>query len=388
MTLEQPQLCPVVSPHCYNEEKQPPIVFGAGKMEIQVSIMRTIKEKGAGRMKFALAVGVAMVSLMGAQAAQAYQAYVTAPAPILTGPSADYPPVVYLRGGEPVEVYGCLDGYEWCDIQFREFRGWFDADQLTYAYEGRRVPLYDYGYDIGLPIINFSLGDYWGRYYRDRPFYRQRERFEHIPMPRPREDHRRFEGGPGFDRDHGFQGRPDFNRDRGQQARPEFDRGQGRPDFDRDRGQQGRPDFNRGQQFDQQRAQQEQQRAGQEQQRVMEQQRMQQQQQMQQRGGQDQQRMQEQQRFQEQQQRAGQDAQRAMVQQRMQQEQQRMQQQPRPQPPMQAPQPQMQAPQPPRPQPAPQAAPAPAGPPPAHLDSSRPGGGRGDRGRDHDQDNK
>jgi uncharacterized protein YraI len=220
-----------------------------------------------GRTRFALAVGAAVVALATAQAAQAYQAFVTTPAPILTGPSPDYPPVVYLHGGEPVEVYGCLDDYDWCDVQFREFRGWFDAEQLTYAYEGQQVPLYDYGYDIGLPIISFSLNDYWGRYYRDRPFFRERDRWAHIPMPRPRDDHHRFDGGPGrgpgFDHGHGPDqghagfdrgpgpGRPDFDHNHGpdnhgpDQARAGFDRG---PGPNPGPGGPGRPDFNRGQQ--------------------------------------------------------------------------------------------------------------------------------------------
>ncbi|MDB5395820.1 MAG: peptide-binding protein, partial [Rhodospirillales bacterium] len=213
-----------------------------------MTIRGTIQGKRFGRTRFALAVGAAIVALATAQAAQAYEAYVTQAAPILTGPSADYPAVVYLRGGEPVEVYGCLPDYDWCDISFRDYRGWFDANLLAYPYQGRRVPLYDYGYDIGLPIIGFSLGDYWGRYYRDRPFFRERERWAHIPLSPPREDHRRFDGRPGFDRQGG---RPDFDRDHGpRQGRPDFDRDhgpqQGRPDFDRDHGpQQGRPDFGR-----------------------------------------------------------------------------------------------------------------------------------------------
>src|ERR1700676_2522221 len=125
-------------------------------MEATVAIRGSIQGKRIRRTRFALAVGATILALATAQAAQAYEAYVTQAAPILTGPSTDYPPVVYLNGGEPVEVYGCLDDYDWCDISFNGFRGWFDATLLAYPYQGRRVPLYDYGYDIGLPVIGFS----------------------------------------------------------------------------------------------------------------------------------------------------------------------------------------------------------------------------------------
>ena len=299
-------------------------------------------------MRFALAAGAALLSLTAASAAQAYEAYVNEPAPILTGPSPDYPPVVYLHGGETVEVYGCLDGYDWCDVQFLNYRGWFDADLLTSIYDGRRVPLYDYGYDLGLPIIDFSFNDYWGRYYRDRPFFRERERWERIAPPQRREDHRRFEGRPDFERG---QGRPDFNRgpDASRGGDFERDRGQARPEFNR------APDFNRGQQFDQQRGQQEQQRVQQEQmqQRGQQEQQRVQQEQMQQRGQQEQQRVQQEQMHQR-----GQQEQQRMQQEQMQQR--APQPQMQPQIPQRAPPPQMPPPpqQQQRPQPAPQPAPA------------------------------
>ena len=298
-------------------------------------------------MRFALAAGAALLSLTAASAAQAYEAYVNEPAPILTGPSPDYPPVVYLHGGETVEVYGCLDGYDWCDVQFLNYRGWFDADLLTSIYDGRRVPLYDYGYDLGLPIIDFSFNDYWGRYYRDRPFFRERERWERIAPPQRREDHRRFEGRPDFERG---QGRPDFNRgpDASRGGDFERDRGQARPEFNR------APDFNRGQQFDQQRGQQEQQRMQQQmQQRGQQEQQRVQQEQMQQRGQQEQQRVQQEQMHQR-----GQQEQQRMQQEQMQQR--APQPQMQPQIPQRAPPPQMPPPpqQQQRPQPAPQPAPA------------------------------
>ncbi len=158
----------------------------------------------------------------------AYQAYVTTPAPILAGPTPDYPPVVDLNPGQPVAVYGCLDGYSWCDVAIEGYRGWFDAGLLSYPYEGGSVPLYDYGYRIGIPVIGFSFDDYWRRYYYDRPFFRERERWARVPPPRPREDrpredHPRVPGLPGF-----LEGRvPGFEEHRGEEPnRPGGDRGQ------------------------------------------------------------------------------------------------------------------------------------------------------------------
>ncbi len=232
----------------------------------------------AGSTKLLLAVGATLFTVATLQTAQAqsYEAYVTNDVNILSGPGDDYPPVAALYSGQPVTVYGCLDGYSWCDVQAAQYRGWLDASVLVAAYEGRRVPLYDYGYDIGLPIVTFSFGDYWGHHYRDRPFFAERERFARIPPPvfrgeREHFDHRPgFEQGrPGFDRGpaQGGQGHPEFNRgpNPGDQGRPEFNRGpnpgdQGRPGFDRGQPQpqQGRPEFDRqhGPQFQPQQPQQ------------------------------------------------------------------------------------------------------------------------------------
>jgi uncharacterized protein YraI len=148
--------------------------------------------------KLLLASGAAALILAAAGAAKAYEAVVTSSAPLEAGPSPDYPQVDELDAGAPVTVYGCVNGYEWCDVSFQGARGWFDAQYLTVPYQGQQVPIFDYGVQIGLPVIGFSFDDYWGRYYHDRPFFGERERYAHVapPPPRPHDD-RAHEGRPG-----------------------------------------------------------------------------------------------------------------------------------------------------------------------------------------------
>ena len=79
-------------------------------------------------------------------------------------------------------------------------RGWVSTRSLQSTYGGSVVPLYSYGAQIGLPIITFSLLNYWDSYYRNRPFYRERPRWEQrwhgygaVPgnnYVRPRQDYR------------------------------------------------------------------------------------------------------------------------------------------------------------------------------------------------------
>jgi uncharacterized protein YraI len=131
----------------------------------------------SGAVRILLAAGIAVAALGVSSAANAYEAYVTANEPLLAGPGVDYPPVADLSSGEPVQVYGCVDGWYWCDVSFQGYRGWFDGSQLVYPFEGQRVPLGAFGVRVGIPVIRFSFDEYWGAHYRDRPFFAERARY-------------------------------------------------------------------------------------------------------------------------------------------------------------------------------------------------------------------
>jgi uncharacterized protein YraI len=120
-------------------------------------------------------------------AALAEQAYTTRTANLRAGPAPDFPVVARLAPGTPVFVDGCLSDYAWCDVEVGGMRGWLNTRTLQAYYGSRVVPLYGYGATIGLPIITFSLGNYWDRYYRGRTWYSERPRWErhwHAYAPR------------------------------------------------------------------------------------------------------------------------------------------------------------------------------------------------------------
>ncbi|CAN7272404.1 SH3 domain-containing protein [Paraburkholderia terricola] len=125
-----------------------------------------------------------LLALPAAVCAQS-QAYTNGPVNVRAGPAPDYPIVTQLPGGVPVSVMGCLSNYEWCDVAAPNLRGWVYAARLSYPYQGSNVPLINYGLVIGLPIVTFSIGSYWGNYYRGRPWYGQQSRWVHHPPPPP-----------------------------------------------------------------------------------------------------------------------------------------------------------------------------------------------------------
>jgi len=125
---------------------------------------------------------LALPGLAGAQS----QAYTTSRVNVRAGPASDYPIVTQLPAGVPVSVMGCLGNFQWCDVAAPNLRGWVYASRLSSQYQGGYVPL-NYGATIGLPILAFSLSDYWGNYYRGRPWYNQQSRWSHhAPPPPPR----------------------------------------------------------------------------------------------------------------------------------------------------------------------------------------------------------
>src|ERR1700743_2950837 len=115
------------------------------------------------------------------------QAFTTSPVNVRAGPASDYPIVAQLPGGVPVAVMGCIANFQWCDVATSNLRGWVYASRLSSPYQGSNVPLMSYGTTLGLPILGFSIADYWGNYYRGRPWYNQQSRWaHHAPPPPPR----------------------------------------------------------------------------------------------------------------------------------------------------------------------------------------------------------
>ena len=146
------------------------------------------------------------------------------------GPARDYPLVAQLGPGTPLAVQGCTEGFGWCDvIAPSDVHGWIYAGNIAYPYQSADVPVLTYGAVIGFPIITFMIGDYWGQYYRNRPWYGNESRWrDRPPMFRPR-------GRPPG------RGEPDIGRPRQDQHPP----GSRPPGGDRHPGVPGRPGDNR-----------------------------------------------------------------------------------------------------------------------------------------------
>lgn len=155
---------------------------------------------------------VAAFALFAAPALAA-TAQVTADLNLRAGPSTRYPVIATVPYGHSITVYGCLQGYSWCDVSWRGVRGWVSARYLSYRYADTWRPIPSWGARIGLPLITFSFNDYSYRHHRHYDWYRHRDRWTDHRPPRPRPDYDWRNGRRG-DRDSrvGRDGRRDRDR--------------------------------------------------------------------------------------------------------------------------------------------------------------------------------
>ena len=103
-------------------------------------------------------------------AASAADGYTTGNVNLRAGPDAGYPAVDMLPVGTVIDIQGCTSGWEWCDVVGNGNRGWVAGNYIQYMYNNEPVLVPAYGAQIGIPIVTFSIGAYWGRYYSGRPF--------------------------------------------------------------------------------------------------------------------------------------------------------------------------------------------------------------------------
>jgi len=132
------------------------------------------------RLLYSLAAALLMLVPASAFAAQGYT---VATVNMLAGPDPQYPLIYTLDAGTPVDVQGCTEGWQWCDVIAVGSRGWVAGPYIEYLYNNQPVFVSDYGPRIGIPVVTFAIGAYWGRYYINRPFYRDRTRWYARPIP-------------------------------------------------------------------------------------------------------------------------------------------------------------------------------------------------------------
>jgi uncharacterized protein YraI len=137
-------------------------------------------------MKPLLALATAALVTVPAASALAYNAVTTAPVNMRTGPDLAYPPIIVIPPNAPVTVFGCLNGWLWCDVVWGPHRGWVAGSYLAATWQNRPVPWAYAAPRYNVPIITFQFGTYWDSHYRNRAWYQRRDHWSRWDFERRR----------------------------------------------------------------------------------------------------------------------------------------------------------------------------------------------------------
>ena len=125
-------------------------------------------------------LGIAVLAgwLVSTQAsAQQPNGYPVTNVNLRAGPGTEYPVLVTVPARSPIAILGCLPDYGWCDSIFQGNRGWMRSIYLSGWYQGNYYALRDYAPRMGYRTVTFDIEGYWGKNYRNRPFYGERTRW-------------------------------------------------------------------------------------------------------------------------------------------------------------------------------------------------------------------
>lgn len=161
----------------------------------------------SSRLKYIGILAAVMCFALPATAAMAEDGVAARSGTLRAGPGTNFPSIDQVSRGDDLNIYGCTEDYAWCDVSVNDERGWFPGSRIDYLDDGREVVISEVGPSIGIAILGFSVGEYWGAHYHNRSFYRQERRFENFnrysgpgrpqqPGPRPGVNAPR----PGFNR--------------------------------------------------------------------------------------------------------------------------------------------------------------------------------------------
>ena len=139
--------------------------------------------------RFNAAALVLLLSAWAPTALAQVTASLTAGVHLRAGPDMFYPSVMIMPPGAGVQVFGCVQGFGWCDVQFGLNRGWVDAAFLQAVGPGGPVIIATSPAVIGVPVVPFAFNTYWSTWYVGRPWYSRRafyyNHWNRFPQGRP-----------------------------------------------------------------------------------------------------------------------------------------------------------------------------------------------------------
>lgn len=106
--------------------------------------------------KLAITTALAAAAVFGtaAGASAAGSATATTDLNVRSGPGPQYAPVTVIPNGDPVTVEGCIQGSQWCQIDYDGTTGWAYSAYLTMPYQGQTVVIRQQ--PAAVPVVTYE----------------------------------------------------------------------------------------------------------------------------------------------------------------------------------------------------------------------------------------
>lgn len=127
-------------------------------------------------MKARVAMALVIGFLLAPLPAGAESGFASASVNMRAGPGTGYPVLLVIPGGARLDIVGCLANYSWCDVSWGRTRGWVYGRYLQDRRTWRSVPLNRSRFGT----TTFDFNNYWADHYRNRSFYRHRDRWNRL----------------------------------------------------------------------------------------------------------------------------------------------------------------------------------------------------------------
>jgi uncharacterized protein YraI len=119
-----------------------------------------------------LALGALFLLALPAAPALAQSAFTVADLNMRTGPSTQYPVIVVVRRGSPVQLHSCTQGSTWCHVTHRGATGWVSGRYLEFGRpvaprRGGIFPFISHERDFDAPRFHDARGVRGYRDYRE-----------------------------------------------------------------------------------------------------------------------------------------------------------------------------------------------------------------------------
>lgn len=96
------------------------------------------------------------MALAGVASAETMQATAGTDLNVRSGPGVNNAVVGVIPGGETADVAGCIDSANWCEVSYKDIKGWAYGDYLASKVGEEFKPIYPNRVEMKVPVVTYT----------------------------------------------------------------------------------------------------------------------------------------------------------------------------------------------------------------------------------------